>query len=224
MGGFFRLDPLPRAAQELGRDLAKGDSSPRPRYLRQVLWRSVLLTGFTFCSCAGPSAEDVERERVTVKRIMEAQSVYLPPEGRDSCVGRAVRLTGGGRFAEKERLSERVTDAEVELALQGVDLLQCSRNFESDRMKLGFGPEPGTLRLGYAIDPAGLVCAVVEHDRLEPLDPRVAPLLEAVARCGKDALFRAQFPAGRVEGKDRIIRFVRVPLNLTETSTRGEGA
>lgn len=171
-------------------------------------------------ACVGPSAAERREQAVVTRRLMEAQAVHLPPEGRASCVGITTRLTEGGPAAERERraLAGRLSDDEVAAALRGARLDACPRRFEAARVARGLGPEPVVLVLGYGIDAAGRVCAVVEQTREALLDPAAAPLAEAAARCAKEALFAAQFPAGRVDGDARIVRLVRVPLSASAST------
>lgn len=153
---------------------------------------------------------------------MDAQAVYLPPDGRDSCVGVTVRLTEGpAPESNPETLGDRITDVEVQAGLDKVSISTCVADFNDARMSLGLGPEPGALALGFAIDPDGLVCAVVEQERMMPLNPGAMSLIDDAARCAKTALFRARFPAGRVKDKERIVLMTYLSLMTEEEGVEG---
>ena len=190
--------------------------------------KTALCLGLVFLGstlgCAGPSRQSLEERRIATERLMEAQAVYLPPEDRDSCVGIVIRLSAdesrSGLAADAQ--TPLISAGEARAALQDSGYLECAQRFEDGRVRRGLGPESVVLRFGYGVDPEGRVCAAVEHDRPEVLDPRAASLVEEAARCAKDGLFRAQFPRDRVDGKDRVILVARLALtSRVETATVG---
>lgn len=171
------------------------------------------LLGLTV-ACAGPSREALEAQRAATERLRSAHAVHLPPDDRDSCVGITIRLSDRSATSEAERvrLATRVTAEEVSVALSESGLARCTARFDDERSALGLGPEPGYVELGYGVDPEGRVCAVVQHERPDLLDPRADALASAAAQCAKDALFRARFPSERVEGLERVVLLARLPL------------
>lgn len=172
----------------------------------------LLLTG-----CVGPSRVEMDERMAEAKRIQAAGAVHMPPAGVDSCVGVVVRLTEEGAEAERNLLIDRIKESEVQAALQKAGAFRCAEAFRQAALEQGLTSEPLRVKAGYGIDPAGRVCCVVEKGRMEPLDPAAAPLLEEAADCLKNALFRAQFPAGRLLDKERLVRFSSVDLTPVET-------
>lgn len=183
-----------------------------------IRFRLCLLLAAGGAACVGPSKAEQREARVVTERLMEAAAVYLPPDERASCVGRTVRLTEPGPAAAEERaaLASRLSDEEVSARLDAAGWTDCRRGFTSSRASEGYLPEPVVLSLGYGVDPEGRVCAVVEQARPDLVDPRSIPLVDEAARCAKDALFRARFPTGLVEGSDRVVKTVELHLGGIE--------
>jgi hypothetical protein len=172
-------------------------------------------------ACAGPSRAEMDAHVEEAKRIQAAGAVHMPPAGVDSCVGITVRLTEDtpGNERERKALLDRISEAEVAAALKKAGAPRCAESFREEALAQGLTNEPLRVKAGYAIDPNGKVCAVVERSRMDPIDPAAVPLLDLAAGCLKDALFRAQFPAGRVIDQERIVRFSSVDLTMVETVT-----
>lgn len=183
---------------------ANSDPVWRPRGL--VFGLALVLS-----ACVGPSAAEREERQALTQRLMQAHAVHLPPADRSPCVGVTVRLTQPDVHASSETTAPAVTDAEADDAV-GEALSACTARFEEARIELALGPEPNGLLLGYGVDPRGKVCAVVQAEPVDLIDPSSRPLVESAARCAKEALFGASFPAGRVEGDERAVLRVRVSL------------
>lgn len=180
--------------------------------------RRGLISLFLLAGCAGPSQADLDARAAEAARIMRAQAVHMPPKGRDPCVGVTTRLTEAAYEGEREQLASRITDDEVKAALaEGTKT--CREVYRSSLADAGVAFEPLGYRVGYGIDPAGLVCAIVVREIPEPIDPSANGAIELAGECLKNALFAAQFPAGRVEDRERVVRFYT--LAVTETSTAG---
>ncbi len=159
---------------------------------------------FLLSACATPSASEFEARQREARQISEARAVHLPPQG-DSCVGVALRIsaTGGSAFAE------RITPETVAAAAEAAGLERCRQAYQEGVAALAIPPEAVQIELGYGIGPDGKVCAVVEHQRRDPLEPAAAELFEAAAVCVKDVLFAAVLPAGKVEDRDRVVGIFR---------------
>lgn len=170
------------------------------------------MLGLLLAACAGPSAEQKRETEMVTRRLMDAAAVHLPPGGRASCVGRAVRLTEPGAEGEREASAQGLDDETARAVLTAAGWGGCAERYEEARALEGLMPEVLTLDLGYGVDPEGAVCAVVEQRRAQPIDPRAAPLLESAAVCAKDVLFAARFPAGLVEGEARVVRLASLRL------------
>lgn len=183
------------------------------------------MSGCLLSACAGPSAAQRAEQDQVARLMMTASAVHMPPPGVDSCVGVTVRLTDPSGKNEPERLKteSRVTEAEAHAALDAAGLQQCKTSFMMGLEEGGISPEPVALSVGYGVDPAGRVCAVVERGRPPLIDPAAGPLVEQAAGCLKSALFSAQFPAGRVEAKDRVVKLytlvIQPEVPLTATSS-----
>lgn len=184
-----------------------------------------MLAAGSLAACAGPSAAQKREQAEVAHLMMTASAVHMPPAGVDSCVGVTVRLTDPSGRAEPERKQNEdlVTAEEVAAALDAAGLARCAEAYLLGLDEGGLTPEPFALTVGYGVDPAGRVCAVVERARPDPIDPAAGPLIDGAAQCLKDTLFRAQLPAGRVEGKERVVRFYTLSVNpevgATATST-----
>ena len=98
----------------------------------------------------------------------------------------------------------------------------CRTAFGAAVEATGAAPERLMLGVGFGVDGAGLVCAVVQHEIPRPIDPRVADAVDAAGRCLKEALFRARFPAGRVKGQERLVHRYVLALGEVGTSTAAE--
>lgn len=169
-------------------------------------------------SCAGPSQADLDARAAEAQRIMRAEAVHMPPKGRDPCVGVTTRLTEPAYEAERKTFGDRITDAEVEAAM-GKGANTCREVYRSSLADAGVAFEPLGYRVGYGVDPAGLVCAIVVRKVPEPIDPSANGAIELAGECLKNALFAAQFPTGRVEERERVVRFYT--LAVTQTSSVG---
>lgn len=183
--------------------------------MRKNSERALLL--IALASCATPSRSEIQERDAEVRRLTSAKAVHMP-KGVESCVGVTLRLLDPGAPAEtvadRERLSKVVSAAEIKTATANVE--NC-RNIFLDAVKAGTtSAEPIQLAMSYGIDPDGKVCAVVEKERQEPIDPSAAPLLDQSAECLKNALFASQFPSGRVKDKERIVLQYRLSLEPTE--------
>lgn len=179
--------------------------------------RSGLILLVAGVGCVGPSRAEMDERMAEAKRIQAAGAVHMPPAGVESCVGVTVRLTEDNAEAERAQLLGRISEAEVQATLQKAGAPRCAEAFRQAALEQGLTSEPLRVKAGYGVGPDGRVCCVVEKGRMEPLDPAAAPLLEEAANCLKDALFRAQFPAGRVVDKERLVRFSSVDLSPVET-------
>jgi hypothetical protein len=177
--------------------------------LTRATGRTWLVALCLVVSCAGPSRSQIAERDAEVRRLATARAVHMP-KGVDSCVGVTLRLTDAGAtpqaIAEREQWARLLSDEEVDAAIDRAGASKCGAIYV-DAVREGLAsPEPAKLSMSYGVDPDGKVCAVVEKARMELLDPAAVPLLEASAECLKDALFRAEFPAGRVKEKERIVR------------------
>lgn len=152
-----------------------------------------------------------------VRRLTSARAVHMP-KGVESCVGVTLRVVDPSApaetVAERDRLAKLVSEDELKAATK--DAENC-RSIFLDAVAAGTtSAEPIQLVMSYGIDPDGKVCAVVEKERQEPIDAAAGPLLDQSAECLKNALFAAQFPAGRVKDKERIVLQYRLSLEPTE--------
>lgn len=175
---------------------------------------TVLLAGV---GCAGPSRAEMAEKQAEIGRMNSAHAVHMP-KGIDSCIGVTLRLLDANAaaeaVAEREERAKLVTAEEIAAATAGA---QACRNNYLEAVAAGqTSAEPLLIALSYGIDPDGKVCAVVEKDRQEPIDPNATGLLDQSAECVKNALFAAQFPAGRVKEKERIVLTYRLAMEPTE--------
>lgn len=188
----------------------------------------VLMSGLLFAACAGPSAAQREQQAQVARLMMTASAVHMPPKPVDSCVGVTVRLTDPSGKNEPERMKTEVfiSGDEAEAAVQAAGLERCRRSFLMGLEDGGIGLEPLALTVGYGVDPDGRVCAVVERQRADVIDPAAAPLVQQAAGCLKNTLFAAQFPKERVQDKERVVRLytfhVQGDLPTTVTSSAAE--
>lgn len=157
-------------------------------------------------ACAGPSRAEIAERDAEVRRLTTAKAVHLP-KGVDSCVGVTMRLTDPNTApAERDLAASLVTDQEAKDVLEKAGALACREPYLAAVREGSASPEPIQIAMTYGVDPAGKVCAVVEKQRMEPVDPGAVGLLEDGAECLKNALFRAAFPAGRAVDKTRVVR------------------
>lgn len=193
--------------------------------------RTVLLAGalLGLAACAGPSAAQRQEQAEVARLMMTASAVHMPPAGVDSCVGITVRLTdpSGRGEAERARSEVWISEAEAEAAFAAAGLERCKEAYLLGLDAGGISPEPLALTVGYGVDPAGKVCAIVERTRPDPIDPAAGPLIDQAAECLKNVLFTAALPAGRVEDKDRVVRFftlsVQPEVATSSTATTSVG-
>jgi hypothetical protein len=177
---------------------------------RAVLWIMIALGG-----CATPSRSEMAERDAEVKRLTSARAVHMP-KGVESCVGVTLRLTDPAAEAERAGLASLVSAEEIAAATAGAE---ACRTAYLDAVAQGLtSAEPIQLAMSYGIDPDGKVCAVVEKERAEPIDPTAGPLLDQSAECLKNALFSAQFPAGRVKEKQRIVLTYKLAMDPVETT------
>lgn len=179
--------------------------------------RGLALAGLLGASCAGPSRGQLEERAAEARRLTHAHAVYMPPAEVESCVGVVLRLSEETPGSEEERLrlEARLTDEEAARALQLAGLEACGQSWGDALREAGLTPEPLQLRMAYGVDPNGRVCAVVQRTRPEPLDPSAAAFLDGAVDCMKEAVLRARFPAGRVEDRERVVRFAVLAAELS---------
>lgn len=170
-------------------------------------------------SCVGLSQAEMQERENEARRIMRAKAVHMPPKGVDPCVGVTVRLTEDTEEAKTERalFASRLDEDAVKTLIDAAGLERCRTVYREGVEAGGLSPEVLLLKLGYAVDPDGRVCAVVERQREDPLDSGAIPLIEDVARCAKDVLFAAQFPKGLVKDRERIVRFLALKVEPVAT-------
>ncbi|MBK8013996.1 MAG: hypothetical protein IPK13_21950 [Deltaproteobacteria bacterium] len=190
--------------------------APRMRAVRRAHWGSAgLVLSLLGASCVGPSRAEMQEREMEARRIMRAKAVHMPPKGVDPCVGVTVRLTEDNDEARAERalFASRIDDDAVNALVDAAGLDRCRAAYQEGIETGGLSPEVLLLKLGYAVDPEGRVCAVVERQREDPLDTGAIPLIEDVARCAKDVLFSVQFPKGLVKERERIVRFLSLKVD-----------
>ena len=175
----------------------------------------------TLGGCVTPSQADMDARAEEARQITRARAVHMPPEGRDSCVGVTLRLTQGNPAADQElsAAASKITDAEVSAAMADAGVTTCHEVYLNGIETQGITSEPLQIKFGYGIDPDGKVCAVVEHTRADPIDPSAIPLIDSSADCLKNVLFKAKFPAGRVEEQERVVRVYELNVSPTKTTT-----
>ncbi len=119
--------------------------------------------------------------------------------------------------------ASKLSDPEIESSLAAAGLKQCRDNYLDGLEMAALTPETLRVSVGYGVDPAGRVCAVVQGEKTRSIDPSVGPLFDVAATCLRDVLFRAQLPAGRVEDKQRIVKvyhlMVEPPAAVRTSST-----
>jgi hypothetical protein len=177
--------------------------------MRSTIRNSCVLAGaLALASCAGPSRGEIDKQNAEARLLSSAHAVHMPP-GIESCVGVTLRLADpnapGDAIKQREELATRIKAEEVSAAMQAVNVDRCKDIYLEAVAEGRTSPEPMKITMHYGVDPAGKVCAAVEKQRMEPIDPAANGLLETAATCLKESLFAAQFPAGRVEDKDRVI-------------------
>ena len=182
---------------------------------------SLVTASLALGACAGPSAAQRQEQDQVATLLMQADAVHMPPAGVDSCVGVTVRLSDPSGRGEPERLAleERITLDEVTAALDAAGIARCTRAFMDGLYDADLAPEPLQLKVAFGVDPAGKVCAVIERGRTRVIDPGAEPFVAQAASCFKDALFSAQLPAGRVEDKERVVRYWTLSVQEASTSS-----
>lgn len=171
-------------------------------------------------ACATPSQADYDAHAAEAARLMRAEAVHMPPKGTDPCVGVTARLTEAKYADEREQLASRISDEEITAAIEAAGAARCREIYRGSLADAGAAFEPLAYRVGYGIDPAGKVCAIVERDRPEPIDPSADAAIDNAGTCLKNVLFAASFPTGRVEDRERVIRFYTLGVTETATSAR----
>lgn len=170
-------------------------------------------------ACATPSRGDLAEREAEVRRLTSARAVFMPKEV-ESCVGVTLRLSEEGAsresVTERDELSKRLTLEEVKGAIERAGVLVCRDVFFDAVNRRATSPEPLQVSMSYGIDASGRVCAVVERQRMEPIDVAAVPLLEESASCVKDALFRARFPVDRVKDRERIVLTYTLVMDPTQ--------
>jgi hypothetical protein len=168
-------------------------------------------------ACASPSRSEMQERDAEVRRLTSARAVHMP-KGVESCVGVTLRMIDPSApaetVAERDAMTKLLTEAEIKASTSAAEA--CANGFLEAVRAGQTSAEPIQLAMSYGIDPDGRVCAVVEKERQEPIDPSAAPLLDQSAECLKEALFASQFPAGRVKEKERIVLQYRLSLEPTE--------
>lgn len=158
--------------------------------------------------CAGPSRSQLKAQAKEIQALQTAHAVHLPPSV-DSCVGVTLRLSRGPGRASAERHPQALSAQELENGLKAAGIERCGAAF-AEQAEANDAEEAVSLDYAIGVDPAGKVCAIVEWARA-PAESDVGELLqEELAACAKASLFRASLPAGRVSGKERIIRLLRI--------------
>jgi hypothetical protein len=171
--------------------------------------------------CAGPSRSEMEKQDREASLLMKAHAVHMPKDV-DSCVGVTLRLTdpsaGAEAVAERASFAKVISKEEIAGVMQAGNVDRCKAIYLDAVAEGRASPEPMHIAMHYGIDPAGRVCAVVEKQRMEPIDPAANPLLEASATCLKETLFSAKFPEGRVKEKERAILTYDLVADPTDAS------
>lgn len=181
--------------------------------------RGLIIALFFTGACAGPSQADLDARAAEASRIMRAQAVHMPPKGTDPCVGVTTRLTEERFEQERMQFAGRITDEEVKSTMEAAGAQTCRDVYTDSLSEAGVEFEALGYKVGYGVDPAGKVCAIVERDRPEPIDPAADAAIESAGTCLKNVLFKASFPAGRVEDRERVVRFYTLAVTKTSTSS-----
>jgi hypothetical protein len=185
---------------------------------------AITILSLGMAACATPSRSEVAQQEQEMHAMSKAHAVHMP-KGVDPCVGVTLRMSDpsapGETAKARDDLARRLMANEVESAIEAAGVVQC-KDIYLDAISHGqAAPEPLLLSMSYGIDPEGKVCAVIERTRNDPIDPNATGVIDQSAACLKDALMRAQFPAGRVKDRERIVLTYNLAADPVETKKPG---
>ncbi len=188
------------------------------------LWAGAVLLS----SCAGLSSSQKEQLAQDVARFQAAKAVYMPKAGVKSCLTPLLKLSQGetNDSLRQKGYTKGLSEVQIADGLQPAGIEHCQAQYQQALLKQGLLAERVAVSFAYGIDVEGQVCGAVEWSRPEPLDPGLTPLIDAGAKCAKQALLNnAHFAKPTFEQQALIVRVQAYLLDKgTKTSTSSSTA